>query len=324
MGVDRVMQEHKVDADGIAVHFPRKPYSVQERFMTSAVSALKSDSVALLESPTGTGKTLCLLAATLAWQEWEFKQRKRTGGADEGNMHMGGQLGYSDEPNSSSGDQQRAAISNSFGWEGKAKADPATKGKKKAKPRTIIYASRTHSQLQQVVRELKKTRYRPDMVVLGSREQMCINDKLLRKHKGGSALIHACQRACSTHSCNPRNNLEQVDGSWLKSLSIEDRVADIEDMVRRGRKEQICPYFAARDAVPGARLILVPYNYLLDASIRKLMDVEWEGAAVIFDEAHNIEVRHFCETISLHTTLCTQSFALTYLTNPNPFSYHYL
>ena len=292
-----MQQEHEVDADGIAVHFPRKPYAVQELFMHSTVQALKSDSVALLESPTGTGKTLCLLAATLAWQEWEFKQRKQHGGD---NTHIGAQLGYGDGANNSkTGDQQRAAINSSFGWAVQAEqasqgaAGPGGKGNNKvrAKPRTIIYASRTHSQLQQVVRELKKTRYRPDMVVLGSREQMCINDKLLRKHKGGSALIHACQRACSTHSCKPRNNLEQVDGTWLSSLSIEDRVADIEDLVRRGRKEQVCPYFAARDAVPGAKLILVPYNYLLDASIRKLMDVQWEGAVVIFDEAHNIEVR---------------------------------
>eukprot|EP00606_Chrysophyceae_sp_TOSAG23-5_P000888 GSChrysophyteH2.ASY1.ANO1.396.1 assembled CDS len=116
-----MQQEHVVDADGIAVHFPRKPYAAQELFMHSTMKALKSDSVALLESPTGTGKTLCLLAATLAWQEWDSAMVT---------AQIARRPGISSAPPSTAPSAGRA------------------------KPRTIIYASRTHSQLQQVVREL--------------------------------------------------------------------------------------------------------------------------------------------------------------------------
>jgi Rad3-related DNA helicase len=35
----------------------------------------------------------------------------------------------------------------------------------------------------------------------------------------------------------------------------------------------------------------MPYNYLVDAARRRGLGVAWEGAVVIFDEAHNIEVR---------------------------------
>lgn len=42
----------------------------------------------------------------------------------------------------------------------------------------IIYATRTHSQLTQVVSELKSTAYRPNMTVLGSREQLCVHEKI--------------------------------------------------------------------------------------------------------------------------------------------------
>jgi Rad3-related DNA helicase len=45
----------------------------------------------------------------------------------------------------------------------------------------IIYASRTHSQLAQVIRELKSTKYRPRMAVIGSRQQMCVH-KDVRTH----------------------------------------------------------------------------------------------------------------------------------------------
>ncbi len=37
----------------------------------------------------------------------------------------------------------------------------------------IIYASRTHTQLSQVIQELKGSGYAPKIAVLGSREQTC-------------------------------------------------------------------------------------------------------------------------------------------------------
>jgi hypothetical protein len=57
----------KVD-DMIQVHFPfEKPYACQENYIRSLVKALRNRQNALLESPTGTGKTLCLLSGTLGF-----------------------------------------------------------------------------------------------------------------------------------------------------------------------------------------------------------------------------------------------------------------
>ena len=54
----------------IDVHFPfDKPYNCQDNYIRAMLRALKNKDNALLESPTGTGKTLCLLSASAAFLE---------------------------------------------------------------------------------------------------------------------------------------------------------------------------------------------------------------------------------------------------------------
>lgn len=52
----------------------------------------------------------------------------------------------------------------------------------KEPPPQIIYASRTHAQLKQVVGELNKLCYQVKLAILSSRDQSCANEdlKLLR------------------------------------------------------------------------------------------------------------------------------------------------
>ena len=60
--------EHiKVTINSVDIHFPYQPYDVQIKYMESVINALNNKQNALLESPTGTGKTLSLLCSTLAW-----------------------------------------------------------------------------------------------------------------------------------------------------------------------------------------------------------------------------------------------------------------
>ena len=236
----------------IPISFPFEPYACQVDYMSKVIEALDTSSNALLESPTGTGKTLCLLVAALAW----LQKRK---------LNVAGQkmvIKYENGPNIV-----------------QPVMPAGVPGQHAAPTSIIIYASRTHSQLSQVISELRASGYTPKMTVMGSREQLCIHEKISKLK--GAALNHACSASGTQRKCTYKNNLE----TYTSSAGI----LDIEELADLGREDQVCPYFLSRQNVTSSELILLPYNYLIDASIRATLKVEWNDAIVILDEAHNLE-----------------------------------
>jgi len=53
---------------GYEVEFPHQPYGVQLSFMSRVLQTIEKRQNALLEAPTGSGKTLSLLCSALSWQ----------------------------------------------------------------------------------------------------------------------------------------------------------------------------------------------------------------------------------------------------------------
>ncbi|KAM3747686.1 hypothetical protein ACB098_05G053700 [Castanea mollissima] len=240
---------------GIDVDFPFEAYDSQLVYMEKVIQSLQQKCNALLESPTGTGKTLCLLCATLAW-------RKGLGGFSTG---MG--------VRSSQSEGSKSDVSPSQGA--------------RSKLPTIVYASRTHSQIRQVIQELKRTCYRPKMVVLGSREQLCIHDKvsLLR----GKTQTNACRMLCRKRGKRTCAHYSHVADYMKKNPHLGDEPIDIEDLVNVGRRFGPCPYYVSRELHKVADILFAPYNYLIDRNLRKILNVDWNNSILIFDEAHNLE-----------------------------------
>ncbi len=55
-----------------------------------------------------------------------------------------------------------------------------------------------------------------------------------------------------------------------------------------------CAPAGCRAMAASAGIVFSPYNYLLDGKIRGgLASIKWAGVVLIFDEAHNLEVRLF-------------------------------
>mmetsp|Transcript_10844 Transcript_10844/g.24855 ORF Transcript_10844/g.24855 Transcript_10844/m.24855 type:complete len:1037 (+) Transcript_10844:52-3162(+) len=239
------------DIDGTQVDFPYEAYECQLAYMHSVIRALQSGHHALLESPTGTGKTLCLLCATLGWR------RRRAAEISQARMS----------------------------WEHQA-LHPA---EVPVQIPQIWYASRTHSQLKQVVRELKRTSYKPSSVVLGSREHFCVHTSVSRQ-TGARQNAH-CRRARDENRCRYYVNFRKGIGS-----KVNTNLMDIEEIVSASKEHEVCPYYKTREDAKDCDLMLIPYDYVINPATRESLQVGLKGSVLIFDEGHNIEKS--CEEVA--------------------------
>eukprot|EP01062_Namystynia_karyoxenos_P031778 TRINITY_DN2354_c2_g1_i1.p1 TRINITY_DN2354_c2_g1~~TRINITY_DN2354_c2_g1_i1.p1 ORF type:complete len:1063 (+),score=363.90 TRINITY_DN2354_c2_g1_i1:73-3189(+) len=291
------------DVHGVPVDFPFEAYPCQLEYMRAVVTALDGGSNALLESPTGTGKTLCLLCSTVAWL-----------------LHRGGGQG----PNPS-------------------------------RPPRVLYTSRTHSQLKQVIREFRRTSYAAlrlggeeedapqaaavSATALASRDQLCVHREAastsgsqrnsvcaaLRRNggaggagaahsrtgcyyfngvegfvsRGGITSISAPEATEAAADTFTEEGVGALAGSVVSYKVVSDRgrrrgpppgaaVLDIEELHDAGKRHGFCPYYFARHAAREAMLVFAPYHYVVSEQTRRALGVEVAGSIVIVDEGHNL------------------------------------
>ncbi|KAK6968419.1 Fanconi anemia group J protein, partial [Biomphalaria glabrata] len=354
----RMHTEYKIS--GISVYFPCKPYPSQFTMMDKIIKGLDRRQNCLLESPTGSGKSLALLCSSLAWQAAEKEKRDKE---DDEEIQRANcicschsQATANTEKKSSLIDLTQPEPSNmcleidnddfkmnatkfnipaskknplkhvSIAYEEDKSEDnglqkilqtvdailgvkkvedvksvaapechqclqcpcdsPEGKSKVKNKLSKIYFGTRTHKQVAQIVRELKKTKYHDvKMTVLGSREHTCIHPDVSRM----KAKNDGCKELLNGPGCRFKDGTNRLlSQSVLKSAGLSS-AWDIEDLVQLCQKKKACPYFLSRGLKDDSDLIICPYNYLVDPIVREAMAISLKGHIVILDEAHNIE-----------------------------------
>ncbi|XP_054719793.1 regulator of telomere elongation helicase 1 homolog [Uloborus diversus] len=251
---------------GIQVLFPYEPYKVQEDYMTKVLECLQKGVNGILESPTGTGKTLSLLCSSLAWLESRKAQQQLSAIQSSVRNHAGVLKDLKSVLDGITGN-----------WDS---------GTNFMLPK-IIYSSRTHSQLSQAIQELKRSSYKhTKAVALGSRDQLCLHAEVM-KATSHTTKVYMCRAKIGSKSCTYHMNYEEKMTS--QSDYQDATVVDIEDLLTLGKKHMVCPYYAARNLKGKADIIFTPYNYIIDPKSRRAHGIELQGNVVIFDEAHNIE-----------------------------------
>ncbi|XP_057773049.1 uncharacterized protein LOC130992440 [Salvia miltiorrhiza] len=368
--------------------FPYKPYSIQLDFMKFLYESLNRGGLSMLESPTGTGKTLSMICSALQWHD----DRKKLDSAEKNEKEKLGEGNDGDEPDwlrnfmpnkeadvvestnvmhkrksgsrlKEKGENVRDLSSYSSGegekGKGNSKEESSAKGKggsevddaeflmeeydseseiggkskrkngggddmlsseeedevdelvgKEEESRAKIYfCSRTHSQLSQFMKEMRKTKFASELkvVCLGSRKNLCINEEVLKlgasnrinekclalqknkkdeaskMKKLGSGKRIRCNKSSSGCPMLRRRKIEEFANEIIQMEAL-----DIEDLVHIGRDIGGCPYYGSRKMLPAADLVVLPYQSLLSKSSRESLGLNLKDSVIIIDEAHNL------------------------------------
>ncbi|MCL7052148.1 hypothetical protein MKW94_027669 [Papaver nudicaule] len=174
----------------------------------------------------------------------------------------------------------------------------------------VYFCSRTHSQLSQFIKELRRTVFatKLNVVSLGSRKNMCINKEVL-KLNSSARINEKCLELQKNKNSRVSKVKVQADGGRIRRTKAsagcpmlrkhklqkefkieasEHDALDIEDLVHLGNKIGTCPYYGSRKMTPAANLVVLPYQSLLFKSARESLGLKLKNSVIIIDEAHNL------------------------------------
>ena len=147
----------------------------------------------------------------------------------------------------------------------------------------IVYATRTHEQVRQVLLEVERINRRSrksfSAVNLASRQHLCLHDKC--RTLTSLEAMEVCRLLKEGGEC-PYRTETQLPSALPLVLSIEA-------LQRFGKSRKICPYFLARQVSETCTVIVAPYQYVFNTHIRSLVKLELTNKILVFDEAHNAD-----------------------------------
>ncbi|XP_039752526.1 Fanconi anemia group J protein homolog isoform X2 [Pararge aegeria] len=348
--------DHAMMIGGVSIILPVKPYPCQVAVMSKVITAIKAKKHCLLESPTGTGKTLALLCSALAWQKKEqdlisqdqaqksiaqFPELHTLDGAAEYiatpdkskvespeaffSKKIHGERSIYDspqkqststnnvvnkrqephhDPNDASPNDGLVKLQKKMRYNSESPVLPSTPEKiapvpevetpQKVSLPTIYYGARTHKQIQQVVKEFARTTYCSDalMSILSARDHSCIREYDRSQWPTKNDMCSSCIKPMSSLDklkIKQETNCKYYDNRKAINRKILPRAYDLTELVEIGKNLTACPYYGAREIAKMANIVFCPYNYLIEPSIRKSMQIDLTDNVVIIDEGHNIE-----------------------------------
>lgn len=150
--------------------------------------------------------------------------------------------------------------------------------------RRIIYATRTHEQVRQVLLEMEKINEKVGegytAVNLASRDHLCVNPECRGLPANESQEL--CGVLRKSGDCPYVSELDKPPTGLPKILTREA-------LMEEGRKRKMCPYYLARRMMKECHLVVAPYPYVFNPMIRLTTGLDLGGLVLVLDEGHNVD-----------------------------------
>jgi len=315
----------RFDLDGLDVFFPYdRIYLEQHQYMRSLKQTLDGGGHCLLEMPTGTGKTVCLLSLITSYQFANPGAGKLvycTRTVPEMNSVMeelatvlayrAEQLGLQEGTNNGNaladadGDIPMADIEDVAGKSGGRSADENAKpagdgegGGKQQKKRRRVYRRKGGPPMGPISDGKGAGGSGALALCLSSRRNMCVHDRVINE-SDREAVDAACRSMTATWVLDrAKENPGSIETcpyydtfhSAGEATTLPSGVYDLEELKKWGKERGWCPYYLTRQAINHANILVFNYQYMLDPKVAKMVSKELEAESIIvFDEAHNID-----------------------------------
>jgi len=315
----------RFDLDGLDVFFPYdRIYLEQHQYMRALKQTLDGGGHCLLEMPTGTGKTVCLLSLITSYQFANPGAGKLvycTRTVPEMNSVMeelatvlayrAEQLGLQEsegantgdaEATSADGDVPMADIEDVAGKSSGPSADenakPAGDGVQQQKKRRRVYRRKGGPPMGPISDGKGAGASGALALCLSSRRNMCVHDRVMNE-SDREAVDAACRSMTATwvldRAKESPGSIETCPyydtfHSAGEATTLPSGVYDLEELKKWGKERGWCPYYLTRQAINHANILVFNYQYMLDPKVAKMVSKELEAESIIvFDEAHNID-----------------------------------
>lgn len=295
----------RFDLDGLDVFFPYdRIYLEQHQYMRSLKQSLDAGGHCLLEMPTGTGKTVCLLSLITSYQFANPSAGKLvycTRTVPEMNSVMeelATVLNYRAEQlrlSEASGDIEDATMTEANQQE----TSETSSTPQRKKPRKVYKKESSRPPMGPITNNSKGAGGSGVLALcLSSRRNMCVHERVLqesdreavdaacRNMTASWVLEQARQNPGSMETCSYYDNFQSAG----EATSMPSGIYDLEELKKWGKERQWCPYYLTRQAINHANVLVYNYQYMLDPKVAKMVSKELESESIIvFDEAHNID-----------------------------------
>jgi len=151
----------------------------------------------------------------------------------------------------------------------------------------IIYTTKSYNNISHIINELNKTYYKPKISVLFSPYEACINNNI-NNSKDDKIIYMKCKN--NYYNCefykNNNNYINNINNDYL----------DIEELANFTFENKICPFFYEKNNINNADIIFMPYDFLFDKAIKKILNIKIKDNILIIDESHNLS--KLCEDVN--------------------------